>query len=107
MSSDSRSVRALYEVTGHEKNLPRAHDIASLPHGPFNPIDSSDNGEIGTVTVISPIRDDVDICGDIVSFVQSMMDVLDEAATIDDIYDMFLEAIDGDNVTDTLPAGYM
>jgi hypothetical protein len=65
--------------------------------GPFNPIDSSDNGEIGTVTVVSPIRKDVDTtCGGLVNLVQSMTDLQDE--TIGDIY-MFLEAIDDGNVS--------
>jgi hypothetical protein len=57
----------------------------------FNPIDSSDNGEIGTVRVVSPIRDDVDKYGDVFSFVESRMDILDEAT--DDIY-TFLASLD-------------
>jgi hypothetical protein len=62
----------------------------------LNPIESSDNGEIGTVTVVSPILDDVDTCGDLVGFVQAMMDMLDEA--IEDIY-AFIASLDSDPPT--------
>jgi hypothetical protein len=56
-----------------------------------NPIESSDNGEIGTVPVVSPILDDVDNLGDIFSFIESRLDMLDEAT--DDI-NAFLASLD-------------
>jgi hypothetical protein len=56
-----------------------------LVGGSLHPIESSDDGEIGTIPDGYPILDDVDNCGDLVRFVQSMMDALDEA--IDDIRD--------------------
>jgi hypothetical protein len=43
---------SIYEVTGHEKTSPRANDVAHILDGSFNTIDSSDNGEIGTVRVV-------------------------------------------------------
>jgi len=71
--------------------LTPAQDVAMLFADSFNTIDSSDNGEIGTVPVASPILDDADNDGDIFSFVESKMDVLDEATK--DIY-AFLASLD-------------
>jgi hypothetical protein len=98
---------SLDEVTGHGKISPRANDVARILDDSFNPINSSDNGEIdtvrvvspirdavdtiGTVRVVSPIRDAVDTYGDIFGFVESRMDILDEAT--DDIY-KFLASLD-------------
>jgi hypothetical protein len=76
--------------------LTPAQDVAMLLVDSLNSIESLDNGEIGTVMVVSPILDDVDTCGDLDSFVQSTTDELDKA--IEDIF-MFLEAIDGGNVS--------
>jgi hypothetical protein len=93
---------SLDEVTGHKQNLPRVHHVAHIFDDSLTPIESSDNGEIGTVPVVSPILDDVDNDGDIFSFVESMMDVLDEAT--DDIY-TFLASLDSGVMGVTLDEG--
>jgi hypothetical protein len=96
------SSSSLYEVPRDKKTLPRIHDVARMLGGSLHPIESSDNGEIGTIPDGNPILDNGDTCGDLVNFVQSMrMDVLDEA--INDNC-AFIEAIDGGNVIDQHPS---